>query len=152
MLPKELHQLKYEAISVPQGSVRLVKKTHGRKSSTCYLLITKGVTSSSTVPLKTRRVWGRDRLQWCLDRSGWNHVEWGLIVFCDKSRFQLCLDDHRRRAWRRPGQRAIPAFTIARHTGSQPEVMDCSVISFDSRTRLVVIRGNLQHSDMLLAF
>ncbi|GFS69890.1 hypothetical protein TNCV_3101921 [Trichonephila clavipes] len=46
MLPKELHQLKSEAISVPQGSVRLVKKTQERKSSTCYLLITKGVTSS----------------------------------------------------------------------------------------------------------
>ncbi|GFW98464.1 uncharacterized protein TNCV_3790951 [Trichonephila clavipes] len=54
-LPKELHQLKYETISVPQGSVRLVKKTHERKSSTCYFLITKGVTSSSPVPLKTRR-------------------------------------------------------------------------------------------------
>ncbi|GFV15391.1 uncharacterized protein TNCV_4834181 [Trichonephila clavipes] len=48
--------LKYEAISVPQGSDRLVKKTQERKSSTCYLLITKGVTSSSPVPLKTRRV------------------------------------------------------------------------------------------------
>ncbi|GFV70805.1 uncharacterized protein TNCV_1947151 [Trichonephila clavipes] len=56
MLPKEFHQLKYEAISVPQGSVRLVKKTQGRKSSTCHLLITKGVTSSSPVQLKTRRI------------------------------------------------------------------------------------------------
>ncbi|GFS48730.1 uncharacterized protein TNCV_3444491 [Trichonephila clavipes] len=56
LLPKELHQLKYEAISVLQGSVRLVKKTQERKSSTCYLLITKGVTSSSPVPLKARRV------------------------------------------------------------------------------------------------
>ncbi|GFY17130.1 histone-lysine N-methyltransferase SETMAR [Trichonephila clavipes] len=55
LLPKELHQLKHEAISVPQGSVRRVKKTQERKSSTCYLLITKGVTSSSPVPLKTRR-------------------------------------------------------------------------------------------------
>ncbi|GFT09809.1 uncharacterized protein TNCV_415981 [Trichonephila clavipes] len=55
-LPKELHQLKYEAISVPQGSFHLVKKTQERKSSTCYLLITKGVTSSSPVPLKIRRV------------------------------------------------------------------------------------------------
>ncbi|GFX08582.1 uncharacterized protein TNCV_4170811 [Trichonephila clavipes] len=52
MLPKELHQLKYEAISVPQGSVRLVKKTQERKSSTCYLLITKGVMSSIPVPLR----------------------------------------------------------------------------------------------------
>ncbi|GFU35633.1 hypothetical protein TNCV_2099311 [Trichonephila clavipes] len=56
MLLKELHQLKYEAISVLQGSVHLVIKTKERKSSTCYLLITKGVTSSSPVSLKTRRV------------------------------------------------------------------------------------------------
>ncbi|GFU84869.1 hypothetical protein TNCV_2128101 [Trichonephila clavipes] len=59
MLSKELHELKYEAISLPQGSVRLAKKTQERKSSTCYLLITKDVTSSSPVPLKTRRVWER---------------------------------------------------------------------------------------------
>ncbi|GFX75696.1 uncharacterized protein TNCV_3575211 [Trichonephila clavipes] len=52
----KLHQLKYEAISIPQGSVHLVKKTQKRKSSTCYLFITKGVTSWSPVPLKTRRV------------------------------------------------------------------------------------------------
>ncbi|GFY23241.1 uncharacterized protein TNCV_3764791 [Trichonephila clavipes] len=56
MLPNELHQLKYEAIKVPQDSVRLVKKTKERKSSTCYLLITKSVTSSSPVKLKTRRI------------------------------------------------------------------------------------------------
>ncbi|GFT81625.1 hypothetical protein TNCV_3674491 [Trichonephila clavipes] len=31
LLPKELHQLKYEAISVPQGSVRLVKKDARKK-------------------------------------------------------------------------------------------------------------------------
>ncbi|GFX70189.1 hypothetical protein TNCV_4616271 [Trichonephila clavipes] len=37
---------------LPKGSVRLVKKTQERKGSTCYLLITKGVTSSSPVPLK----------------------------------------------------------------------------------------------------
>ncbi|GFU58593.1 uncharacterized protein TNCV_2100531 [Trichonephila clavipes] len=53
---KTNHPLKYEAISLPQGSARLVKKTEERKSSTCYLLITKGVTSSIPVPLKTRRV------------------------------------------------------------------------------------------------
>ncbi|GFV80229.1 uncharacterized protein TNCV_1477911 [Trichonephila clavipes] len=56
MLPKELHQIKYEAISVLQGSVHLVKKQQERKSSTCYLLITEGVTSSSPVPIKIRRV------------------------------------------------------------------------------------------------
>ncbi|GFY31060.1 uncharacterized protein TNCV_4359671 [Trichonephila clavipes] len=73
MLPKELHQLKYEGISVPQGSVRLVKKTQDRKSSTCYLLITKGVTSSSPVPLKTHRVWGKCMLNLLRARtSSWS--------------------------------------------------------------------------------
>ncbi|GFX98575.1 hypothetical protein TNCV_1501531 [Trichonephila clavipes] len=52
MLPKELHQLRYEAISVSPRSIPLTKKTQDRKNSTCYLLITKGVTSSSPVPLK----------------------------------------------------------------------------------------------------
>ncbi|GFV32973.1 uncharacterized protein TNCV_1746151 [Trichonephila clavipes] len=56
MLPKELHQIKYESISVPQGSVHLAKRTQERKSSTSYLLISKGITISSPVPLKIRRV------------------------------------------------------------------------------------------------
>ncbi|GFW23641.1 uncharacterized protein TNCV_4091841 [Trichonephila clavipes] len=87
-LPKEFHQLKYEAISVPQGSVRLVKKTQERKSSTCYLLITKGVTCSSPVPLKTRRERERTLLmlvsqeaaqRWrntCEDYVKWNMPVW----------------------------------------------------------------------------
>ncbi|GFV80967.1 uncharacterized protein TNCV_2269511 [Trichonephila clavipes] len=78
MLPKELHQLKYEAISVPQGSVHLVKKTQERKSSTCYLLITKGVTSSSPVPLKTRHVWGRCTLN--LSRAQTSSCWKGVVV------------------------------------------------------------------------
>ncbi|GFW67261.1 hypothetical protein TNCV_2698711 [Trichonephila clavipes] len=56
ILPKELHQLKYEAMIVPQGLFHLVKKTQERRKSNCYILITKGVTSSSQVPLKTHRV------------------------------------------------------------------------------------------------
>ncbi|GFT99225.1 uncharacterized protein TNCV_4469601 [Trichonephila clavipes] len=78
MLPKELHQLKYEVVSVPQGSVRLVKKTQERKSSTCYLLITKGVTSSSPVPLKTRRVEARCTLN--LSRAQTSSCWSGVVV------------------------------------------------------------------------
>ncbi|GFV71442.1 uncharacterized protein TNCV_4564261 [Trichonephila clavipes] len=74
MFPKELHQLKYEALSIPKGSVRLVKKTQERKSSTCYLLIIKGVTSSSPVPLKTRHVWGRLQQNF-LDRDKYLNYE-----------------------------------------------------------------------------
>ncbi|GFT47144.1 transposable element Tc1 transposase [Trichonephila clavipes] len=41
------------------------------------------------------------------------------------------------------GQRANPAFTIARHTNSQPGVMIWGAISFDSRTPLGIITGIL---------
>ncbi|GFW07997.1 hypothetical protein TNCV_2977661 [Trichonephila clavipes] len=78
MLPKELHQLKYEAISVPQGSVCLVKMTQGKKNSTCYLLITKGVTSSSSVHLKTRRVGERCTLN--LSRAQMSSCCSGVVV------------------------------------------------------------------------
>ncbi|GFV40135.1 hypothetical protein TNCV_1533831 [Trichonephila clavipes] len=44
------------------------------------------------------------------------------IVFSDESHFQLCPDSNRRRVWRRLGQRADPAFTIARHTSPQTGV------------------------------
>ncbi|GFX31791.1 uncharacterized protein TNCV_171241 [Trichonephila clavipes] len=59
----------------------------------------------------------RARLQWCLAGSGWNHAEWGRIVFSDESRFQLCPDDSQRRVQTHQGQRTYPAFTISLYTG-----------------------------------
>ncbi|GFT04095.1 gag-pol polyprotein [Trichonephila clavipes] len=76
--PKNSINLKYEVISVPQGSVRLVKKTQERKSSTCYLLITKEVTSSSPVPLKTRRLGERCTLN--LSRAQTSSCWSGVVV------------------------------------------------------------------------
>ncbi|GFT09881.1 uncharacterized protein TNCV_416431 [Trichonephila clavipes] len=70
--------LKYEDISAPQGSVRLVKKTQERKSSTCYLLVTKGVTSSSPVPLKTPCVAARCTLN--LSRAQTSSCWSGVVV------------------------------------------------------------------------
>ncbi|GFX37273.1 transposable element Tc1 transposase [Trichonephila clavipes] len=61
-----------------------------------------------------------------------------------ESRFRLCPDDHRRRVWRRSGQREDPTFIIARPTGPQSGVMVWGVISFD--IPLVVIRGTLTAS------
>ncbi|GFW84431.1 uncharacterized protein TNCV_3089481 [Trichonephila clavipes] len=103
-LPKELHQLKYEAISVPQGSVRLVKKTQERKSSTCYLLITKGVTSSSPVPLKTRRE--RERCTLNLQRAQTSSCWNGVVVKRDQLKY-------------RPRQ---PWFKITRSVSKSPRV------------------------------
>ncbi|GFT37149.1 HTH_Tnp_Tc3_2 domain-containing protein [Trichonephila clavipes] len=59
----------------------------------------------------------RARLQWCLARSGWNHADWGRMVFSDESCFQLYSDDHRRCVWKPLGHWADPAFPIARYTG-----------------------------------
>ncbi|GFW50814.1 transposable element Tc1 transposase [Trichonephila clavipes] len=63
------------------------------------------------------------RSQWCLARSGWNHADWRHIVFSNKSHFQLCPDNPRRRVWRHLVQRADPAFTTERHISLQSEVM-----------------------------
>ncbi|GFX80985.1 hypothetical protein TNCV_1909781 [Trichonephila clavipes] len=58
MPPRHKNSTACFGVSLPI-SVTLVKKTQERKSSTCYLLITKGVTISSPLPLKIRRVWER---------------------------------------------------------------------------------------------
>ncbi|GFU92568.1 HTH_Tnp_Tc3_2 domain-containing protein [Trichonephila clavipes] len=84
------------------------------------------------------------RLRWCLAQLGRNHADWGRIVFSDKSRFQLCPDDHRRRVRRRPGQRANPVFTIARHTGCQPGVMVWGTISFEAGPLWLSLEAHLQ--------
>ncbi|GFX28240.1 hypothetical protein TNCV_2772391 [Trichonephila clavipes] len=88
--------LKYEAISIPQGSVHLFKKTQERKSSSLDLLITKGVTSSSPVPLKIRRV-GELHVksikssivllkEWCGSKKRPAHVSFSSLNHDSKSR------------------------------------------------------------------
>ncbi|GFV64025.1 transposable element Tc1 transposase [Trichonephila clavipes] len=92
------------------------------------LIVRSGVTAPDS-PLSTiRRVTRKTIHRWLID---------------DESHFQLCPYDHRRRVWKRSGQRANPAFTIARHRGPQPGVISWGTIYFDSRTSLVVIRGTL---------
>ncbi|GFU30130.1 uncharacterized protein TNCV_1925401 [Trichonephila clavipes] len=130
MLPKEFHQLKYETLSVPQGSVRLVKKTQERKSSTCYLLITKGVTSSSPVPLKTRRVWGRCTLN--LSRVQTSSCWSGVVV----KRGQLKY---------RPRQ---PWFKITRSVSKSPRVAEqCDVnihlLDHECSLKLQLLKQNM---------
>ncbi|GFY09480.1 troponin T [Trichonephila clavipes] len=63
------------------------------------------------------------------------------IVSRDESRFHLCPDDHQRRVWRWPGQRADPAFIIAKQQG----VMIWRKISFDAGPIWSSVDGHLQH-------
>ncbi|GFT49657.1 uncharacterized protein TNCV_3367951 [Trichonephila clavipes] len=128
--PKELHQLKYDAISIPQGSVRLVKKTQERKSSTCYLLITKGIMSSSPVPLKIHRV--RERCTLNHSRAQTSSCWSGEVV----KRGQLKY---------RPRQ---PWFKITRSVSKSPRVAEqCDVnihsLDHESLIKLQLLEQNL---------
>ncbi|GFX63550.1 transposable element Tc1 transposase [Trichonephila clavipes] len=68
-------------------------------------------------------------------------------LFNDESRFQRCPGDHRRRVWRRPGQRADPAFTIARHARPQPRIMVWGAIYFDNRTLWSSLEAHLKANE-----
>ncbi|GFU64915.1 hypothetical protein TNCV_785661 [Trichonephila clavipes] len=62
----------------------------------------------------------------------------------------MCPDNHRRLVWRQPGQRADPAFTIARHTGPQQGVMVWDAISFEAGPLWSSLEAHLQHIDIFL--
>ncbi|GFW78576.1 hypothetical protein TNCV_2243761 [Trichonephila clavipes] len=66
-------------------------------------------------------------------------------MFSDESRFHLCPDDHRRRVWRRSGQRAESAFTMAHPTGPQQGVMAWAAISFEVKLLWSSLEAHLQH-------
>ncbi|GFW32247.1 transposable element Tc1 transposase [Trichonephila clavipes] len=88
-----------------------------------------------------------DQVGIMLTRDAWSSRSWKVMSSHswkrDEFRFQLWPDDHRRRVWRRPGQRVDPACTIAGQLGPQAEVMIWGAISFDSRAPLVVVKGTL---------
>ncbi|GFV43623.1 HTH_Tnp_Tc3_2 domain-containing protein [Trichonephila clavipes] len=73
-------------------------------------------------------------------------------LFSDESRFHLCPDDHRRRVWRRPEQRANPAFPIARRTGPQHGVMVWGAITFEAGPLWSSFEAHLQHNGTSAAF
>ncbi|GFX54739.1 hypothetical protein TNCV_2822601 [Trichonephila clavipes] len=76
-------------------------------------------------------------------KNGWTMADFSIMM---RRIPLLCPDDDRRRVWRRPGQCANSAFTIVRHTCSQPEVMVWGAFP------LVVIKGNLQYSVTSMTF
>ncbi|GFY19198.1 hypothetical protein TNCV_4225621 [Trichonephila clavipes] len=68
-----------------------------------------------------------------------------LAVTAYDSSLSTIRNDLRGRVCRSPGQRADPAFTIARHTDPHPGVIVWGAIYFKNWTPLVVIRAHLQH-------
>ncbi|GFV98354.1 transposable element Tcb2 transposase [Trichonephila clavipes] len=68
---------------------------------------------------------------------------WQKVVFSDESRFVWGTDDNRVRVWRLPGERYNSPHTVLRHTARTACVMVWGAIAYDSRSTLIVMRGNL---------
>ncbi|GFS47086.1 HTH_Tnp_Tc3_2 domain-containing protein [Trichonephila clavipes] len=115
------------AFTAPDSSLSTIKRTTRTRVSTMNIyrrLIERNLRSyGPLLLLPFTPAHCRARLQWCYNRLGWNHADWGRILFSEESRFHLRPHDPRRLVWRRPRQRVNPAFNIARHTGPQPGVV-----------------------------
>jgi len=75
--------------------------------------------------------------------SGWTARQWSTVCFSDESRFNLRFNDGRIIVCRRPGERYTDA-TIREHDRfGGGSVMVWAGITFNRRTKLYVINGNL---------
>ncbi|GFX88790.1 transposable element Tc1 transposase [Trichonephila clavipes] len=83
------------------------------------------------------------RLQLCQTRSVWNVTDWQKVVFSDESGFVLGTDDNRVRVWRHPKKRYNSHHTALRYNARTDGVMVWGAIAYDSRSTLIVMRGNL---------
>ncbi|GFV98651.1 transposable element Tcb2 transposase [Trichonephila clavipes] len=85
----------------------------------------------------------RFRMEWCGARGSWTVAEWNQVVFSDESRFNFSSDDKRVRVWKPSGERLDPAFALQRHTAPTTGVIVWGVIAYNTRSRLVLIRGTM---------
>ncbi|GFX23102.1 transposable element Tcb2 transposase [Trichonephila clavipes] len=69
----------------------------------------------------------------------WTAAEWNQVVFSDKSRFNLSSDHNHVRVWGPRGERIYPAFALQRHTAPTADVMVWDVITYNTRSALVLI-------------
>ncbi|GFV49311.1 transposable element Tc1 transposase [Trichonephila clavipes] len=76
-------------------------------------------------------------------RSMWNVTDWQKVVFSDESRFVLGAGDNHVRVWRHPGERYNSPYTVLRQTALTAGVMVLTLIAYDSRSTLIVMRGTL---------
>ncbi|GFV62488.1 transposable element Tcb1 transposase [Trichonephila clavipes] len=76
-------------------------------------------------------------------RRNWTAAEWNQVVFSDEFRFNLNSDDNRVRVWRPRGERLNPDFALQRHTAPTAGVMTWGVISCNTLSLLVLIRGTM---------
>lgn len=90
---------------------------------------------------KLERIHRTARRLYARDHRYWGDEEWARILFSDESRFMLYASDGRRRVYRRPGERFIPACFEEKVAFGGGSVMVWAGISSESRTELVLIEN-----------
>lgn len=84
-----------------------------------------------------------NRLIWARRVRRWQQRDWAQVLFSDESRFSLFRNDGRQRVYRRVGERLAPNCVHQVTPFGGGGIMVWGGICGDLKTRLVVIRGNL---------
>ena len=85
----------------------------------------------------------RARANWARQHVRWNRAQWRNVLFSDESRFSLDFADRRRRVWRRRNERSTDCCIAQLNRYGGGSVMVWAGISYDHRTDLVIVNGNL---------
>lgn len=93
-------------------------------------------------PVLTRRH-RHARLLWCRLHGEWQARQWIEVLFSEESRFTLEMADGRERVYRRVDERFADACVTEVDRFRRGSVMVWRSISSHGKTKLVVIRGNL---------
>jgi transposase len=83
------------------------------------------------------------RLEWARLHQRWTYARWRSVLFSDESR--ICVDrpDRRTRVWRRRGERFQDGMVQEGDRWGGASIMVWAGISYEARTPLVIINGNL---------
>ena len=85
----------------------------------------------------------RPRNRWAQHHQTRALRHWRHVMFSDESRFYLRFTDGRKRVWRRRGERYVKATIMEHDSYGGGSVMVWGGITYDRRTDLIVIRGNM---------
>ena len=85
----------------------------------------------------------QNRLRWTQQRQRWSHRQWTTVLWTDESRFHLRRSDGRTRVWRRRGERYADSCIQETDRWGGGSVMVWGGISFNHKTPLITINGNL---------
>ena len=83
------------------------------------------------------------RRNWCTRHVRWQRAQWSSVLFSDEFKFALQFRDGRERMYRRPGERFADVNVNQRLPFGDGSVMVWDAFSFNDRTPLYVIDGNL---------